>query len=438
MKRSTWVLLGIIAALALFILLFERKMPSSGEVKEQSSKLFPAKFKDVASLSRTGFQPVSLKSGAEESWNIVAPVADKADRYGVTGFTDELGGASVTRWVDDASLKDLGLEPPRATWTIEAKSGRATLEVGADAPLDAGLYVRANGKVALVPKSLEDTLLRPAGDFRSKELVASPEQDVTSFSMTSGGHDLLAFSRADGAWRVTAPFKDAGDGAKLQGILDDACLCPIDHVVEDNPADFSKYGLAPPDKVIKLGTKPGATVTVMLGSTVAGGDPKKALIYAYSSDRPSVFAVSSNSIKSLFQDPQELRSLALFARDPFDADRIEVKGAFNLAITKDAKGMWSLEKTAGAKPDNGPALFTALSDLKGTKAFAGGEMEALNLGQPSLTITVKGKGWEESDGLFEGKDGSCYARPKGRDVALAIAKDDWKTARLALQAASGK
>ncbi len=438
MKRSTWALLGIIAALAAFILLFERKMPSSGEAKEDSSKLFPAKFKDVASISRSGFQPVSLKSGAGESWNIVVPVTDKADRYSVTGLTDELERASVIRWVNGASLKELGLEPPRATWAIEMKNGRATLDVGAAAPLDAGLYVRADGKVALVPKSLEEALLKPAEDFRSKELVATSEQEVNSFSMESGGRELLTFGRASGAWQITAPFKDAGDGAKLQGILDDACLCPVDRVVEDGPKDFSKYGLAPPDKVIKLGIKPGATVTVMLGSAVPGGDPKKALVYAYSSDRPSVFAISSNSIKSLFQDPGQLRSLALFSHDPFDASRIEVKGALNLAIAKDAKGMWSLEKRADAKLDNGPALFTAISDLKGTKALAGGELGALGLGVPSLTITIKGKGWEESDGLFEEKDGSCYVRPQGRDAGLEIAKDDWKTARAAIEAASGK
>lgn len=438
MKRSTWILLCIIAALAAFIFFFERKMPSSDEARQQKSRLFPTKFEDVASLSRSGFEPLSLKRKDEERWDLEAPVADKADRLSINGFMDGLRDAEVIRWVEDASPNELGLEPPRATWTIGTKKGRATLDVGGDAPLNAGLYVRANGRVALVPKSLEETLLRPVSDFRSKELVASSEQDVLKFSIFSGGKELLAFEHDGDAWRLTAPFKDAGDLGKLQAILDDACLCPIDHVVEDNPKDLAKYGLNPPDKTVKLGMKSGGLVTVTLGSALPGGDPKKALVYAFSSDRPSVFAISSNSIKSLFQDPEGLRSLALFSHDPYDADRMEVKGSFNLAIVKDAKGMWSLENPPkGTKSNDGPALFTALSNLKGTKAAAIVDEKALGLDKPVMTLVIKGKGWEESTEVGAEKDGACYAKPAGRDVALALSKDDWQTARAALQVASG-
>ncbi len=438
MRRSTWILLSIIAVLGAFIFLFERKMPSSDEARQQKSRLFPTKLEDVASLSRSGFEPLSLKRKDEERWDLEAPVADKADRSSINGFIDGVGNAEVARWVEGASPKDLGLDPPRAAWTIEAKSGRATLDVGGEAPLDAGLYVRANGRVALVLKSLEETLLRPVSDFRSKELVASSEQDVSKFSISSGGKELLAFERDGGAWRLTAPFKDAGDSGKLQAILDDACLCPIDHVVEDNPKDLAKYGLNPPEKAVKLEMRSGAPVTVRLGSALPGADPKKALVYAFSSDRPSVFAISSNSIKSLSGDPEELRSLALFSHDPYDADRMEVKGGFSLAMVKDAKGMWSLENPPnGTKSDSAPALFTALSNLKGTKAVAVVDEKALGLDKPFITLVLKGKGWEESTEVGVEKDGACYAKPAGRGVALALSKDDWQTARAALQAASG-
>ena len=438
MKRSTWVLLIIIAALATFILLFERKAPSTDEAMQQKSRLFAERFEDVKSLSRNGFEPMAIKRKDEERWDLETPVSDRADRFSVDGFMDRLKETEVTRWIEGATAKELGLDPPRATWAIEDKKGRATLDAGADAPLDSGLYVRANGRVALVPKSLEETLLRPIQDFRSKELVASPEQEVRRFSMVSAGREILAFEHDGGAWRVTAPFKDAGDSGKLQTILDDVCLCPINGVVEDSPKDFAKYGLDSPERSIKLELKSGAPVTVRLGGPVPGGDAQKALIYAYSSDRPSVFSVSSNSIKSLAQDPVGLRSLALFSHDPYEADRIEVKGGFTIAIVKDAKGMWAVEKpAAGTKAENGSALFTALAGLKGTKAEAPGNLKAFGLGQPFLTLVLRGKGWEENASIGAEKDGARYAMPSGRDAALALSKDDWQAAQAALEVASG-
>ncbi len=439
MKRSTWVLLCIIAALMAFILLFERKTPSTDEARQQKSRLFSAKIEDVKALSRSGFEPLSLKRKDEERWDLETPVADKADRFSVDGFTDRLKATEVTRWVEGATAKDLGLDPPRATWMMETKNGLEFLDVGAEAPLEAGLYVRANGRAALVPKSLEETLLRHVSDFRSKELVAAPERDVRRFSLVSGGRDILAFEHDGDAWRVTAPFKDAGDSGKLQNILDDACLCPVDTIIEDNPKDLAKYGLAPPERSIKLEMKSGAPVTVMFGGPVPDGDTQKALIYAHSTDRPAVFAISGNSIKSLSQDPEGLRSLALFSHDPYEAGKIEVRDGFAITLAKDAKGMWTVEKpAAGAKKaENGPALFTALAGLKGTKAAALGDPGSVGLGQPFLTLVLSGKGWEESALIGAEKDGTCYAKPAGRDVALALSKDDWQTALAALEVASG-
>ncbi len=439
MKRGTWVLLAAVAALLAFVLLWERKGPSTSEAEQQKSRLVARPFEEVRRLERAGAAPLVLQKQDEERWSLMAPVRDRADRYAVEGFLDRVGSAELVRWVEKPEPKELGLDAPRAVWTLDHKGGRTLLELGSAAPLGAGVYVRLDGRTALVAAGLEEALLRPLPDFRAKELVATATQEVRRLSLAVGERVALAFERDGDAWTLTVPFRDAGDPGKLQGLLDDLCLCPVDSVVEDSPRDLAPYGLDAPLQKAELTLKSGAAVTVKLGKPVPGGAPEKALVYAWSSDRPSVFAVSSNSLRSLRTDPGELRSLALFRHDLYDAESIAVEGGLALVLKKDEKGMWIVDRpAAGAKADDGPAAFTALAGLKGKRAVPATDPARLGLDRPYLTLVARGKGYDERTVIGVERDGLRFARPLGREVALELSKEEWQAAQSALDLAAGK
>jgi len=437
MKRGTWFLLAVVAALVAFVLLWERKLPGTAEHEKAKGRLVPAALEKVRTLARTGTAPVTIVRRDEDRWDLTLPVADRADAYAVKGFLDRLTETEVIRWVDGASPDGLGLVPPRATWTVDAQGARTVLELGGPAPLGAGLYLRVDGRTALVPETVEETLLRPVADFRSKELLTIGSQDVDSFSFTDGGKERLSFRRDGGVWSVKAPFSDTGDSGALESILDDVCACPLSAVVEDGPKDLSRYGLEPPAREIRLRTRKGE-VTLRLGNPVPGSDPAKALLYAFASDRPaSVFSISWNSLKTLSGDFATLRSLSPFRRDPYDAKSLALSGALTLTLAPDSQGSWrTVAPPAGAKAEDGAALFSALVDLKGVRAEAA---DASSSAAPAyLTLLLRGEGWEERIDVEAEKDGRRFLHPAGRPVLLEVPKEEWQTVEATLAIASGK
>jgi len=439
MKRGTWVLLAVVAALVAVILLWERKLPGTAEVEKEKGRLLPVAVKEARSLARTGWAPVALAKHDEERWDLTLPVADRADRYAVTGFLDRLADTEVSRWVEGALPADLGLDAPRASWTLELPAGKTTVELGGAAPLEAGIYLRVDGRVALVPPSLEETLLRPVSDFRAKELLTVGSPDVDSLQYREGGRERLSFRREGEGWSVSAPFSDDGDPAGLESLLDDVCACPLNSVVEDNPRDLSRYGLATPIQEIRLGTKKGEVV-LRLGSAVPGSDPAKALLYASTSDRPaSVFSISRNSLKSLSGDFASLRSLSPFRRDPYEATSLTLSGAFSLTLASDKQGGWLTQSPPpGAKAGDGAPLFSAIAGLKGRRAQPAGDLAAAGLSPPYLTLVLKGEGWEEKVEVGAEENGRRSLRRTGRPILLEVGKEDWQTLEAALTVASGK
>jgi len=427
MKRSTWILLAVVALLASFIALWERKQPSTEEIAKERNRLVDFKPGQVRQLSRSGQGAVSLVKEKGGAWRLTQPVDDTADRYGVEGFLDRLSNATVLRWVEPAASEaQLGLSPPRAVWTLKGPTKPVVLEVGAKAPLNQGLYVRIAGRTALVAPDLESLLLEPVSSLRSKDLLTVGTADIQSLKVVRGGAETLALSRdPTGGWTVTAPFSDRGDSDRIENLLDDISLCPVDQYVSDKPADLSAYGLDPPSTDI-LVTAKGQTIEAKLGKAVPGGAPEKRLVYAWVSNRPSVMAVSLNSLKSLDQDPEKLRSMSLIPHDFYDVQEIGVSGLYTLALRRDEKLGWVFtQPKLPPKGAQASILADGLSSLRGERAVPLTEPGALGLSPPALTITFQGKGFSDRVELGRDSSGTWYAHPAKRSVALVLPEQAW-------------
>jgi hypothetical protein len=439
-KRSTWILLAIVLALAAVIVFWERKQPSTDEAAQKKEKLAGLAAAGVTSLARAGQDPLTLVKDDNDRWKLTAPVEDSADRYAVEGFLGRLAELKVIRWVDAPSnLEELGLQPPKAVWKIQGPSP-LTLDVGGEAALKEGLYLRAAGRVALVPSDLESLLLRPASQFRSKNLTAAATQEIRACSVSQGGKETLAFKRsAAGGWDLTAPVRDWGDAAKIENLLDDVSLCLVDSYADDHPKDLKAYGLDPPATFVRLELTKAPAVEVRLGSPVPGSDASKGLVYAWASGRPSVMTVSLNGLKSLAQDPEGLRSPGLWRHDFFDVQEIRFQGKAALALKRGKDGAWEFEE--GRKPSgkaDAAGLVGALQSLRGEKVLS--PPAAARAGEPLLTAVLKGKEFEEKTAFAAGSEGSVWAMPAGRSAVLPVPKEEWARfeAALKLDAPGGK
>lgn len=440
MRRSTWILLAVVAGLVAVILLWERHQPTTQQAEENRSKLWALDTKEVTGAARSGASPLSLQKGAEDSWRLTAPTVDLADRYGVEGFLDQLAQAKILRRLEPPPPpSQLGLAPPRAVWSFTAGGRNQRLEVGNRAPLGEGLYVRVGDQVALVPADLESTLLRPVDDFRLKTLVAQTTPDVQTLRLARAGVPALAFHRVAGEeWQVTLPYNDWGASEKVGDILDDIALCPVDSFAGDPPKDLKALGLDPAATDVTLDLKKGPAVEIRLGGPVPGSPADKRLIYAVVSGRPSLMTVSLNSLKSLDQSPEGLRSLALFRHDFYDAKELEVSGAATIAVVRGKDGAWQF-KTPATPPKgaDGGVIAGGVQALRGERAEAADNLAALGLSPPQYTLRLKGDGFEEKVLVGAEVKGVRYAKPLTRSAALPLPADAWKKLQEAMALAAG-
>lgn len=438
MKRGTWILLAAVAVLIAAILLWERKQPTTDEREEGQLKVFDLKKAEVTEMIRSGELPTELKRAGEDRWDLVAPVKDLADRNAVEGLIERLNQTRALRFVSSGAAQGpLGLDKPRATWTLKAGSRSTTVEVGAKAALDEGLYVRTGGRTALVPADLESLLLKAPEEFRLKNLTAAATQEMRSFEFKGApGESLAAHRDPKAGWLVTEPFQDWGSAAAVEQMLDDVSLCLVDAFVPAG-ADSKALGLAPPQCTVRLEMEKGSPVEISLGGPVPGSDPAKKLIYAGVSGRPSPMTVSANSLRFLTTAPEAYRSLEVFPADAFEAQELRVTGKASVSLKRDGEKGWVFQGTAPKGATDAGGLPAALAALRGGKAVPWQGPTTAGFGQAEFTFVLKAAGGELRMEVGREVEGRRLAHPEGRPVALELPKDSWATVEAALKLSAG-
>jgi hypothetical protein len=176
--RHTLILLGILAALVLFILLVERKSTPTAEkgttpTATPLAQLFSFEPGSARALRvwRAGQeQRTELIYGEDGLWRLAAPVAEEADQEEVYYLLDALARLRPQRALAETADAPAAyeLDPPRIQVEITLQDGSVqALLVGAATPTQAAYYaqVRGDGRVYLIPyyvgTQLEGILTKP-------------------------------------------------------------------------------------------------------------------------------------------------------------------------------------------------------------------------------------------------------------------------------------
>jgi len=434
MKRSTWVLLVLVLGALAVILLWEKDRPGTAEREEKALALF-REFPETSAftrIERTGEHPVLLVREGE-GWRLEAPVADSGDRFSVEGFLDRIREARAERFLEESvPLEDLGLESPALSWRLWAGESEWTVSLGTEAPLDAGVYVRAGGRPALVSSSLKETLRRDAAEFRARDLVPLEPGKVREFKLEGEQGPLFSASRLPGGWRILEPFADYGDRWRVDGYLDNWCLASVERFLEAPEEGLGALGLDPPRRILTLVDGEGRSLAVRVGGPLPEESGSLAVLVE---GRPSPMAVSGRIREALEPDPETFRSMDLFLHPSYDAVEVAVSGGHSEQMKRDGRGLWVFSKDS-ASPEGKDAAPVAesLLGLRGTLAVPAADLKSLGLAPPFLTVAVTGEGFEERLAVGIERDGRRYARPAGRPVALLLDPEAWARAEAALRA----
>jgi hypothetical protein len=248
--RGLLILALIVVALAIFIGLYEHKLPSSDQRREQA--------KHVLQMKKDAIDAITLERPDQPTVEIVRVVSPQADREtesdgpsstrwtlrkpwdfpaatdAVDGLLDAVVNLQQKRSLTDYKPADLGLDAPRATITLHSPQGERTLEIGAEVPGFSSMAVRRAGdQVAyVVGDGLWSDLNKKAGAWRSHDVLAASRSDIRSVSWKTheGG---MTLDRKGSDFRVSKPFEDVADADRVDRLMTALTGLRVDHFVDE-------------------------------------------------------------------------------------------------------------------------------------------------------------------------------------------------------------
>ena len=435
MKPRTLALLALlVGGFAAFIWFYERELPGTEERKQRAGRALTFEAGDLVALdiewqgrklrlerAEPEAAPAGDDAGAgappAAEWRIAEPFAGRADRAAVERLAGDLARLEVTRTLDGAQRRDVGLEPPRGRVTWKTKSAQGTLEIGGQVPASQNVVVAASTRegLAVVPGWFVADLDKPPGDWRAREALDVPREAIERLRLLPAAGPAVELVRGAGGFALAAPFADAADRDRVDPLVSDLVALRAEKFLDAPLAPEAEAGLARPAGRIEIGVagRP-QPVAVELGAEVAPGGNRYVRLGA------QVFEAKTALAEALARTPEEWRARSWASFESFRIEKLKVadaQGGFELV--RDGVD-WKRDGARIGYPEVGDLLY-ALTSAKADRVVPPPGAAAYPAAAPTLTVTlVDGDGREEVLTLHAGGPDGVPARVSGRDVVLLL------------------
>ena len=440
--KSTIALIFVLGGLAAYIYFVTWKTPA--EPASKLEKVFAGiqsdKIEEVKVTSDKG--DVSTLKKENGSWQLVAPVAAKADEAEASAIANALGQTEIVRVIDEnpADLKDYGLATPRIAIDFKAAGDKdyRRLLIGEKSPTGADLFAKRNDekKVFLIPSAQESTLNRSTFDLRDKTLLKFEREKVDGISVDVGGK-TLQLTKDNTEWKIAQPLQARADYGSVEGLIGRLQTTGMKSIVSDSPtpAELKQYGL----------DKPAATVDLKLGSARAtlavGGKAADNTVYARDASKPMVVTIESALADELKKGADDYRRKDLFEFRPYNATRVEIaRSAQTIAFekVKSGEGDKAEEKWRRVSPTAGDvdkekvdSLLSRLSNMRAASFVDAAAKTGINM--PAMTVVAKFDDGKKEERVAFGKvDTDVYAARPGEPGAAKVDAMDFTEANKTL------
>lgn len=326
----------VLAVVSVAAWLAVRSRPAASEGRVVRQPLFaldeiPVEQVDRLMLERPGAPTLEFVRSAD-GWSQAVPFVHPADAAAIRMVIDAFASLESTRAVDPASLDPearvaLGLDPARARVTVKWPGGSRTVVLGRRT-VAGRAWARVDGRAdaASVDAGLHAIALEDdPRQWRSSRLHDAASADVARLELRYGpapGQQLV-IARSGGAWRSEAPFSTRIDAEAVRGYLDALLRADADAFVADEPKDLAAFGLASPERSVRLRASGDAVPDVGLievGVPVAEGAQER---FGRIDGRPAVVQLGPRALAALFPPPAFFIDPRGCAAVPADVRRIE-------------------------------------------------------------------------------------------------------------------
>ena len=413
------VLTAVVAALFAFIVLFERKLPTTADRQRKGDVYWdvPVDRVDRLELSR-GDEKLEFQRVDAAKWKMVKPAKYPAEAFAVSGVVTELAALKQAGVENpDARPADYGLDKPVAAatfgWTDadDPKTHKSrTVEFGSDVPGTDIVAARQPGtpRVLFVPSSLLASVKKNVDEFLSKDVFGGSAADLARIDILRG-RGRLVLVRKGGTWWLAEPRADLADAAGADRLAGQLTALRAREFVRGG-IDLAAQGLNPPLFKVALTDSKGAVTTVDLGATRSDGNAM------YAQRDGQVLLMDREIVDDLSKEADSFRSTALVDFNRSDVTSLE--GAFGPKkfVLTQKDGGWSMDGhpiLAAAADD----VETAVLDAK-SRAFLD-DAAAKARTDAAATVTVRSKAGETWVLTFYPGAPDGAAKVSGRPGAFA-------------------
>lgn len=378
-KRTTLILAGIVAVLAVFILVWEQHQVTSGETSEREGRLLPTFVRDRVrrlEITRGGKKivlerPEPAEPGEMVDWRMKSPVDVAADDDAVDSVVGALEWLDARRTVGETSEADrrrFGLDRPRVRVSYTLSGGTTgTLIVGGPAEGE-GVYVQAGDAIVhVVGQDLFEALDHDANHFRDKRIAEVRASKVKTIVL-GGSAGERRLERRDGVWHLAGASGGRANTAQVEEML--RALESLDATrfvgTTSGNADLARYGLTPGRATARIEIDGSAAVTLRVGAPCEGHTDDE--VYVVRDGSGIVACTAKSLLDTLGRTAESLRDRRLLTASAESTAWIEVRaGETRVKVVKGASG-WRLEQPRNEEADE-DAVEGFLRDLRGFEAL---------------------------------------------------------------------
>jgi hypothetical protein len=350
--RPIFVLLAILLGLVGYIYFYEMKRPGPAEQAEQKQKVFSVdaeKIEEVQVKAASGERTVLKKSNGR--WNIVDPVAAKADEGEASGLVTSLASLEIQRVIDEnpRDIAQYGLASPRVEIGFKraGQADAARLFIGEKTATGGELYAKlpSEKRVFLVSAFLDATFNKATFDLRDKTILAF-ERDKVDTVEPAWQDQRVAFAKAGERWTLAGSTGTRVDSTQVEGVVGRLQTLAMKSIVaaEVNDRDLAKYGLDKPAVTATIGAG-SARATLALGKADETGN-----LYARDLSKRAVVTVEAALADELKKKADDYRPKEVFEFRSFNATRLEITRGSSTATFERVKGKDGVPKWQRLNP----------------------------------------------------------------------------------------
>ena len=335
--KTTGILALVLAIGIVAVILLDKKDERQEEAEQIESKLLNIEKEDVAEII---LQPSGIHCVKDSNeWKIVEPVRTDGDKSAIDAIANMFSHAEIERTIasDPAEYDVYGLDPAQGKLILIHSEGSDTLYLGDKSPTGSFVFARKSGSpdVFLTTTTLQTNIEKDLFALRDKKVLGFEKAQVRAVDLKNK-NGSFSLAKQAGEWEITSPGAYAADDTEVDKVLNRLNSERAKSFVDEEPDNFSHYGLA----------NPSVQVDLMLGEnrakkTLYIGDQDGAQFYAKDESRDPVFKVDSAFVSVLNPDLYTLRLKDLAGFSNADVNRFELEfSGQTIVCNKDTSGTW--------------------------------------------------------------------------------------------------